>query len=81
MTKIYYEAEFPGPTAREALSDAKAALRDLPFRETESSITLGRFYDSQLGASSEDDESLRDDTREGNWSWVATVKAQGRTNL
>lgn len=81
MTKVYYEAEFPGPTAREALSDAKAALRDLPFVETESSITLGRVSDSEMGASSEDDEFLRDEMREGNWSWVATVKAQGRTNL
>lgn len=81
MTNIYYEAEFPGPTAGEALSDARAALRDLPFVETESSITLRRVYDSEMWASSEDDESLRDEMREGNWSWVATVKARGRANL
>lgn len=64
MTNLYYEAEFPGVTARDALADAKKALKELPFTETESSISVGRFF----GRTPEGEED---------WVWVATVKAQG----
>ena len=73
MTNLYYEAEFPGVTAGDALADAKAALRELPFKEAESSISVGRFWGSNIAKAMADEEYVGEE----NWSWVATLKAQG----
>ena len=72
-----FVADYPGKTSQEAYQGAVDGLKDIPFSVTWYGIEVGRFYESQMYRDSKDDEEMRADFADHDWTWVATLKARG----
>ena len=78
MSDLQFEVEYPGKTSQEAYEEAKQGLAgDVPFPYEWFAIKIERFYESQMYRDSKDDEEMRADFADHDWTWVATLKARG----